>query len=113
MACVEDEPEANIFSGKPLDKEIKKEYVLNEARQFVNKYVMYQIPELNTAAPTSNDLVCQFCGKRYKHQAHLHQYEREKHGHPGPSDLDTQQTVFQKEDKVFNYTHNLEVLLQL
>lgn len=113
MACVEDEPKVNVFSGNPLDNEIKKEYVLNEARQFVNKHVMHQIPELDTAAPTSNDLVCQFCGKRHKRQAYLHKHEREKHGQPGPSDLDTQETVSQKEDKVFNYIHHLLVLLLL
>ena len=114
MACVEDEPKVNIFSGSPLEKASKEEYVLNEARQFVKKHVMHQIPDLDTAAPTSNDLVCQFCNKRYKRQAYLRKHEEEKHGHhPATSNLNTEESVSEKEDKVYNYTRNLLVLLLL
>ena len=114
MAGVEDEPKLNIFSGNPLDKASKKEYVLAEARQVVKKNVMHQIPEFDAAAPTSNDLVCQFCSKRYKRQSYLRKHEEEKHGHhPETGELNTGQAVSQEEDKVYNYTHNLLVLLLL
>ena len=111
METVEDQPSKNLYSGMPTDDYAKKEYVTNTIRQFVEEHVVNQVPELSPEVPTSNDLKCRECGRRYIRPHALRNHEREKHG------ITTTSTSIsiscEGQDHVYNYTHQLLVLLLL
>ena len=65
MASLDAEPTVNLFDGPATDTAAKKAYVLRTATSFVEKHVMNEIPQLSTDAPTSNELCCRYCGKKY------------------------------------------------
>ena len=111
METVEDQPSKNLYSGMQIDNNAKKEYVTNTIRQFVEEHVVNQVPELSPEAPTSNDLKCRECGKRYIRPHALRNHEREKHG------ITTTSTSIsiscEGQDHIYNYSHQLLVLLLL
>lgn len=65
METVEDELKKNLYSGMQIDVNAKREYVTKTIRQFEEKHMVNQVPELSPEAPTSNDLRCRECGRRY------------------------------------------------
>lgn len=109
MASLDAEPSVKLFDGPATDTAAKKAYVLMTVTSFVEKHVMNEIPQLSTDAPTSNELCCRYCGKKYIRPSFLKQHEERQHGHVGqPQLLPTTSTA--KEDYVYNYTHNVLVL---
>ena len=56
METVEDELKKNLYSGMQIDVNAKKEYVTKTIRQFVEKHVVNQVPELSPAAPQA--MIC-------------------------------------------------------
>lgn len=111
MKTVEDQPKKNLYSGMQIDVNVKKEYVITTIRQFVEEHVVNQVPELSPGAPTSNDLRWRECAKRYIRPHALRNHEREKHGITPPSNSISD--IRKGEDHIYNYTHQLVVLLKL
>ena len=111
METVEDELKKNLYSGMQIDVNAKKEYVTKTIRQFVEKHEVNQVPELIPEAPTRNDLRCRECGRRYLRPHALRNHEREKHGIIPPRNSTS--ISHEGEDHIYNYTHQLLVLLLL
>ena len=112
MASIHDEPTVNTYDGLPNDTAQKEAYVNSTVHSFVKKYVINQVPELSQDAPVSNDLVCRFCGKKYARPTYLKKHEEQKHG--CRSEHSPEITGKSKiEDGIYNYTHNVLVLLLL
>ena len=111
METVEDQPKKNEYTGQPNDVHAKKEYINTTIRQFVLEHVVNQVPELSTEAPTSNELKCRECGKSYIRPHALRNHEQEKHGITPASSSASHSS--EGEDRIYNYTHQLLVLLLL
>lgn len=111
METVEDELKKNLYSGMQIDVNAKREYVTKTIRQFVERHMVNQVPELSPEAPTSNDLRCRECGRRYLRPHALRNHEREKHGIIPPRNSTS--ISHAGEDHIHNYTHQLLVLLLL
>lgn len=111
MASVDGQPSVNHYEGPPNDLQYKKAYVEGTVRSFVEKHVINQMPEMIPDAPTSDELVCQYCGKKYQRPTYFKKHQEKEHGHVSE---DSPETVCKsKEDMVYNYTHNVLVLLLL
>ena len=111
METVEDELKKNLYSGMQIDVNAKREYVTKTIRQFVERHMVNQVPELSPEAPTSNDLRCRECGRRYLRPHGLRNHEREKHGIIPPRNSTS--ISHEGKDHIYNYTHQLLVLLLL
>lgn len=111
MPSLDAEPTVNLFDGLVTDTAAKKAFILKTAQSFVHKHVMNEIPQLTSNAPTSSELRCRYCGKTYIRPSYLKQHEEKQHGHV--SQAPVQATSTAKEDFVYNYTHNVLVLLLL
>lgn len=112
IASLDAEPTVNLFDGPATDTAAKKAYALRTVTSFVEKHVMNEIPQLSTDAPTSNEVCCRNCGKKCVRLSFLKQHEERQHGHVGQAQL-LPTTSTAKEDYVYNYTHNVLVLLLL
>ncbi len=112
MASVDGECTQNVYSGLELDQEEKKKFAIKVIIDFLEKHVIYSLPELPYTAQVSNDLQCSVCGKNYKRPTALKKHE-EQHGITEPVNQVSNEKLKCKEDKVRNYTHNLLAMLLL
>ena len=110
MQSVNSELTTNQYDGLPTDTEGKKQHVLSVIRNFVEQHVVNQVPELSMLAPVSNDLTCRFCGKKYVQLPSLRKHEERKHGFTPDAPGDAED---QSPDKIYNYTHQVLILLLL
>ncbi|XP_070572406.1 uncharacterized protein [Ptychodera flava] len=112
MTNMNDRPLTNNYSGDD-SADSKKEYILKEARKFVDKYVMNQVPKLEDTAPRSiNDYSCKYCGKMYIRPKNLEKHEKT---HETSSTISDTHHIEQgaDEDQVYNYTQCTLTLLLL
>lgn len=125
MQSVNDSPVVNVYTGQANDIHAKKDYVINQVKSFIEIHVVTHVTELSQQAPTSNDLQCRFCGKRYVRPSALSKHEEEKHDFKASSDgiitndaakkgeTKKDEHKAKKDDGVYNYTHVTLVLLLL
>lgn len=107
MSSIDSQPSINRYENQPNDKAAKTDYVLGNVRGFINKHVMNQILQPESAVSTSKELKCQYCEKKYVRPSYLRKHEQKYHGHVD----NTQESS--KQDHVYNYTRQVLVLLLL
>lgn len=113
MQCVDGEPTVNKYDGLPNDPEGKKQHVHAVIRSFIEQHVINQIPEMSTSAPISNNLTCRFCKKEYAQVPALRKHEEKKHGFKPTVSETADEVPIEGSDKVYNYTHQVLILLLL
>ena len=97
-----------------LDDEGKKTHVHRIIKSFIEQHVINQLPELSSLAPISNAMECRCCGKKYVQQKALQNHERNKHNFMLPElENDGANSKNEYEDRVYNYTHQMFILLLL
>ena len=84
-----------------------KSYVLNTITKFVEEHVVHQIPEVSTPTETKQ-LQCQICGKKYVRPHALQAHEKKIHAIEVPPTPEEP-----KQDNLYNYTHQLLIMLLL
>ena len=84
MDSLTSEPTRNTYRGEIGNPEAMKEFVLGEAKQFVNDYARPDVPSLPSYGPQSNTLRCRYCGKEYQRPTALRKHEHQLHGHADP-----------------------------
>ena len=110
MTTVDSEPTKNCYEGPPNHSPSKEEYVRKSVRSFIDEHVMNGFREIDlNSTVVEHKLICRYCGKEYARPTYLKKHEEKKHGHLGTSD-DENNTG---EDYVYNYTHQVLVLLLL
>lgn len=92
----------------PNDEEAKQTYVHNTVRNFIDKHVMNQMPQQESAELSTN-MICRYCGKRYVRQGYLQRHEQKEHGHVDEAAKSTGPTI--EQDHIYNYTRQMLVLL--
>ena len=106
MKSVDDEPSTNQNEGLASNSD-EKSYVLNTITKFVEEHVVHQIPEVSTPTETKQ-LQCQICGKKYVRPHALQAHEKKIHA------IEVLPTPEQpKQDHLYNYTHQLLIMLLL
>ena len=103
---VDDECTRNIYTGLPLDEDEKKKFAIRVITDFLDEHVIYSVPELPDTARLCPDLKCAVCGKEYNRPSYLKKHYEEKH-----DIYESKEKMQGEEDKVRNYTHNLQVML--
>jgi L1 cell adhesion molecule like protein len=113
MTTVDSEPTKNVYEGPPNHNPSKEEYVRKSVRCFIDEHVMNDIQEIDmNSTALENNLTCRYCGKKYVRPTCLKKHEEKEHGHLDTSHTsDIEQNT--SEDKVYNYTHQVLVLLLL
>lgn len=114
METLAEDPKKNIYTGDPNDKQTKQTYVKEVVKSFIEDHVVANVPELSQKAPTSNDLKCRFCDRRYIRPSALKNHEEKEHNfsavqHNSGNQPPTENAL----DKVYNYTHQALLLLLL
>lgn len=114
METLAEDPRKNIYTGDPNDKQTKQTYVKEVLKSFIEDHVVANVPELSQKAPTSNDLKCRFCDRRYIRPSALKNHEEKEHNfsavqHNSGNQPPTENAL----DKVYNYTHQALLLLLL
>ena len=107
METLTSEPTRNTYKGEIGNAEEMKEFLLTEAKQFVNDYARPEIPPLPSYGPQSNTFKCRYCGKEYSRPMSLRKHEHQLHGHPDPKYDDVAEGVEQTvddDDHILNYT---------
>ncbi|XP_077869167.1 uncharacterized protein LOC144360285, partial [Saccoglossus kowalevskii] len=102
----------------PEDDEAEKcNYLLSEARKYVDKHIIFQVPTLDDGfGPRSNQLICRFCQRVFVRPKNLEKHERQHQEFISASDesrsvaAHTSSTVQVNNDYVYNYTHSALVL---
>ena len=89
---------------------IKKQHVHAVVRSFIEQHVVNQVPEISVSAPTSNELTCRFCGRRYIQVPALRKHEEKKRQFKLAK---VRNDDDHSPDKVYNYTHQVLVLMLL
>ena len=110
MQSVDSKPAINKYDGLLNNQEGKKQHVHAVVRSFIEKHVVNQVPEMSVSAPTSNELTCRFCGRRYIQVPALRKHEEKKHQFK-PAKVRNNDD--HSPDKVYNYTHQVLVLMLL
>ncbi|XP_053398801.1 uncharacterized protein LOC123541335 [Mercenaria mercenaria] len=98
MTKLEDEPSENAYTG-PIGSEIDmKNVVMKEAKAFLEKNVVFDVPQIPPYGIQNNLLVCRFCGKSYKKQKSLRKHEALSHNVDDPLFQDETQNVSNIQD---------------
>ena len=113
MQSLDGEPTVNKYNGLLNDPEGKKQHVCTVIRSFIEQHVINQVPEMNTTAPISNDLTCRFCKRKYVQAPVLRKHEEKKHGFKPTAIEMADEIQSGGSDKVYNYTHQVLILLLL
>ncbi|XP_070546984.1 uncharacterized protein [Ptychodera flava] len=109
---VNSSPTRNKFEDNPDSKSDVKQYILSEARTFVDNYVMTKVPELTQE---QQSLKCKYCEQEFVQPVSLKQHEQfhiQFAEDIQPYSTSTG-TVHFTQDKVFNYTHTTLMLCLL
>ena len=107
------EPTVDKYDGLSNDPEGKKQHVHAVIRSFIEQHVINQIPEMSMSAPISNNLTCRFCKKEYAQVPALRKHEEKKHGFKPTVSETADKVPIEGSDKVYNYTHQVLILLLL
>ena len=108
MSSINDDLRINNYEGLPNYEEAKQTYVHNTVRNFIDKHVMNQMPQQESAELSTN-MICRHCGKRYVCQGYLRRHEQKEHGHVDEAAKSTGPTI--EQDHIYNYTRQVLVLL--
>ena len=104
MSSINDDLRINNYEGLPNDEEAKQTYVHNTVRNFIDKHVMNQMPQQESAELSTN-MICGYCGKRYVRQCYLRRHEQKEHGHVDEAAKSTGPTI--EQDHIYNYTRQV------
>ena len=102
------EPKQNVYSGEIGNASDMKNYILQQARSFVECMVEIGVRPLPDYGLQSNTKKCRYCDKLYKGRLPLRRHEYSVHGHRDPkysndwvADEEPSET---ENDMVINYT---------
>ncbi|CAB4020327.1 PREDICTED: uncharacterized protein LOC107345372 [Paramuricea clavata] len=115
MKDIDDTPEQNNYTGEPIDVNAKKEYANRVIKSFVTEHVVNNIPQVPPQSIESNKrvtLICRICNKKYVRPSALQKHEEKIHGLQPPKSH-TAVAQAKEQDTVYNYTHQVLVLLLL
>ncbi len=111
MASLESAPTRNVYEGDIGNKQQMSQFVLRNARSFVDTYVDIQVPELPKYGPPNNNMRCRHCNKVFKTSRSFRKHESVVHGQYDPqfSDIRDDPTPAVHEgtdgnDWIMNYT---------
>ncbi len=110
MTSINDEQTANKYEDLPNDEEAKRNYVQRTVRSFIDKHVMNQMPQQESASMIER-MTCRYCGKKYVRRSYLNKHEQKEHGHVEDDQEST--NMITKQDHIYNYTRQVLVLLLL
>lgn len=106
-------PTQNAYSGPENDQE-KTNYLLHQAKQFVESVFEFTVPDTDQCAPRSNSYICPYCAKEYKRPSALRRHEHKEHGHPDPKYVPANDVeLHQENSSVFTYTKQAITLMLL
>ena len=100
-------PTRNTYRGEIGNSDQMKEFIMGEAKQFVNDYARPEVPSLPSYGPQSNTFVCRYCGKEYQRPKALRKHEHQLHGHVDPlftEEASENDLYNQCDDFIMNYT---------
>ena len=106
-----DEQTVNEYEDLPNDEEAKQSHVQRTVRNFIDKHVVKQMPQQESAAMIDN-MTCRYCGKKYVGRSYLNKHEEKEHGHIEDTQESTNMITW-VQDHIYNYTRQVLVVLLL
>ena len=110
MQSLDSEPGRHQYTGEIGNKKEMAEFVVSEAREFLDTLLSLDTPHIPVYGPQNNSLLCRFCNKKYKRPKKLRKHEAELHGVDDPlynnSSAEQSETTLPNDnkDRVLEYT---------
>lgn len=80
MMSTDSEPTVNTYSGNIGNQQEMCEFVLSEAKSFLQDNLDFSTPMIPEYGLQSNSMLCRFCSKKYKKTKALRKHESTVHG---------------------------------
>ena len=108
MQSLESDPVQNQYTGEIGNQTQMCEFVLNQAKSFLETFLSLETPTIPVYGPQNNSLLCRFCIKTYKKKKMLRKHESTVHGAVDPLFVSSagEQTVEteSESDGILSYT---------